>query len=685
MHGSLFLLRHGARMATRKNKFSIKISCLLTCLMSSMNSYSEAELEVMIKPTHWDVDKNDTYITNDKDRIHYSGEDFAKYLKECEYAKPCDGINGQYFKIDLLHTGLDYDKVAGDHCIEGQDESGCVFSAASGRIASIHRKGDKDHGMGNVVIIEHYQLRPYYQRIYTLYAHLAWIKDSINANDFVKQGTIIGEVGGTGHVNNQDDYWPDHLHFEIKTRDALEPPEEICKTYRSNVFNNLHYISKTSYGYTSPHPDICGYFNPDDYIGNYKYKFLPINNTNNDWSKNESTPNDGTDNNSSNTSGSATIQQTTPTGSSQEAITGKQSDLRPTFNVENAAGGEISAVCNTCSSKPVDPGQRIRLRLTAQIANADAGDYKRNKNSKTIEGPVWWQIEGKTGWLLLASSEYTIGKLDKDENVKETHDWNVPNYPGEILALKACIDGDDEIYEEGESSRTRKITDPDQGGTTNNCSRKERFYIRYPNHDPTGAVESYDCTKVTGWAKDQNTADSLSVQVSVANPDGTNGQPLGTLAANTSRSDLGGNYGFQWTPPASFKDGQPRMVTFTAVNVPEGPNRVIGSVPLTCANDVSAAAIIPIITNVVLADPNLTVVVQGGGTVTSSPKGIDCPGACSESFDGPTVTLAARAKKGSAFVGWVNACGQSKTSASCKLQLNDDRTVTAVFKKIATK
>lgn len=276
--------------------------------------------------------------------------------------------------------------------------------------------------------------------------------------------------------------------------------------------------------------------------------------------------------------------KTPPIGIAPQPIPGKRSDLRPDFDVfsDKDKNYEISANHNNESGKPVDPGQKIYPRLTVQVANTNANKHKRNKKSDTIEGPIWWKIEGKTDWKLLASGEYTISKLKKDDERDETHEWNVPNYPGDTLSMKACVDGDDEIWEENESKIRNKITNPVQNGTTNNCSRIERFYIRHPNYDPTGAIESGDCSKVTGWAKDQNTTNSLPVKVSVANLDGTNEQLVDTLMANKHHSGLGGYYGFEWTPPSLLKNGQPKNIIFSATNIPEGPNTIIGSISLTC-------------------------------------------------------------------------------------------------------
>jgi len=70
--------------------------------------------------------------------------------------------------------------------------------------------------------------------------------------------------------------------------------------------------------------------------------------------------------------------------------------------------------------------------LWTEVSNSDASLFKRDSSSNTIEGPVWWKIEGKTGWNLLASGEYTISNLDEGEETVESHDWFVPNYPDQL-------------------------------------------------------------------------------------------------------------------------------------------------------------------------------------------------------------------------------------------------------------
>ena len=73
---------------------------------------------------------------------------------------------------------------------------------------------------------------------------------------------------------------------------------------------------------------------------------------------------------------------------------------------------------------------------------------------------------------------------------------------------------------------------------------------------------------------------------------------------------------------------------------------------------------------------------SGGGTVTSSPAGIDCGSACSASFgEGTVVTLTATPAAGSTFTGWSGG-GCSGTGA-CHVTLGSDTTVTATFTRLA--
>jgi phospholipase C len=75
----------------------------------------------------------------------------------------------------------------------------------------------------------------------------------------------------------------------------------------------------------------------------------------------------------------------------------------------------------------------------------------------------------------------------------------------------------------------------------------------------------------------------------------------------------------------------------------------------------------------------LTVALAGGGTgtVTSSPKGINCPATCSAGFpQGTQVTLSETAGSNDIFTGWTGAC---TGTAGCSVTLNKSSSVTATF------
>jgi len=73
----------------------------------------------------------------------------------------------------------------------------------------------------------------------------------------------------------------------------------------------------------------------------------------------------------------------------------------------------------------------------------------------------------------------------------------------------------------------------------------------------------------------------------------------------------------------------------------------------------------------------LNVTVSGGGTVTSVPAGINCPGDCTENYlDGTPVALTPAATAGWQFTGWSGAC---TGTGACNVSMTQARAVTATF------
>jgi aryl-phospho-beta-D-glucosidase BglC (GH1 family) len=72
----------------------------------------------------------------------------------------------------------------------------------------------------------------------------------------------------------------------------------------------------------------------------------------------------------------------------------------------------------------------------------------------------------------------------------------------------------------------------------------------------------------------------------------------------------------------------------------------------------------------------------GGGTVTSSPSGIDCGSLCSANYSsGTSITLSAAAASGSTFAGWSGAC---TGTGACTVSMTAARSVTATFNTTGT-
>lgn len=74
----------------------------------------------------------------------------------------------------------------------------------------------------------------------------------------------------------------------------------------------------------------------------------------------------------------------------------------------------------------------------------------------------------------------------------------------------------------------------------------------------------------------------------------------------------------------------------------------------------------------------LSVTHSGSGTVTSSPKGINCGKRCSHAYTvGSVITLTAKPAKKHLFLGWSGACGG--TALTCTVPMLNNQDVTAIF------
>lgn len=81
----------------------------------------------------------------------------------------------------------------------------------------------------------------------------------------------------------------------------------------------------------------------------------------------------------------------------------------------------------------------------------------------------------------------------------------------------------------------------------------------------------------------------------------------------------------------------------------------------------------------------LSVTVSGSGTVSSSPSGINCGSACSQSYaSGTSVTLTASAASGYSFSGWSGSGISCTGTGPCTVTMSAARNVIATFAALPT-
>ena len=80
------------------------------------------------------------------------------------------------------------------------------------------------------------------------------------------------------------------------------------------------------------------------------------------------------------------------------------------------------------------------------------------------------------------------------------------------------------------------------------------------------------------------------------------------------------------------------------------------------------------------ADVTLTVEAIGGGTVISTPTGINCPGQCTAIFpESASITLTAAPYTGQSLVQWGGACADTEPSLVCTVQTKAGMNVITIF------
>jgi hypothetical protein len=154
-------------------------------------------------------------------------------------------------------------------------------------------------------------------------------------------------------------------------------------------------------------------------------------------------------------------------------------------------------------------------------------------------------------------------------------------------------------------------------------------------------------------------------------------QEVGTGAGTVTSSPAGINC--PETCSASFASGTPITLTATA----SAGSTFTGWTDDTCEGTgtctFTVSGPVTLLPQFTASSFTLTVTDNGtgGGTVTSSPEGIDCGSGCSANFtSGTVVTLTATPSDGSTFAGWGGACSGT---GSCVVTMNAAESVTATF------
>jgi murein DD-endopeptidase MepM/ murein hydrolase activator NlpD len=127
------------------------------------------------------------------------------------------------------HPGEDWNGRGGGDTDLGEP----VYAVAHGRVVA------SDHytpSWGNVVLVEH-QL-PDGRRIWSQYAHLQ--DRLVAAGDVVSRGQQIGSIG-----KGDQDRWPAHLHFEVRTRDLA--PDTWFPLVRDADQVKTHYTNPSAF------------------------------------------------------------------------------------------------------------------------------------------------------------------------------------------------------------------------------------------------------------------------------------------------------------------------------------------------------------------------------------------------------------------------------------------------------
>ena len=383
----------------------------------------------------------------------------------------------------------------------GMPRGTLLVAASGGKVIAIQnncREGSQyyscGHGFGNYIKIKNYN-----EENSLLYAHLQYHGVLVNVGDDVNAGQPIGFSGNTGHSTGP------HVHFGLHDIDNAKPGRSLSDieiwSHDKNTGEDLWrlvgvprnnskafrcYVDGNDIGHEYEAMDING-FNfsafqcsdignnsihcwrgDKDSTGRYHSAWcedalfhIRYYKNNSGYHSEELSTADGRDlcgNNQGEVGLLAFLSDGSyGMGGGLPPVSGDKTDLTPDFDIYNTQGQEISSNHSDDPIKTVYVGQQVRLNLTTEVHNDDTENHLRDDDSDSIEGPVYYWIEGVIPKTLYVSEEFDVDDLDKGDEPDEEEWFIIPNYPGHIISFQAEVDGDDEVDEESEDNNTSRV------------------------------------------------------------------------------------------------------------------------------------------------------------------------------------------------------------------------------------
>ncbi len=182
------------------------------------------------------------------------GKNWETIVQPTEAGDPVSGLFGSTRSSGhRFHEGIDIRAEERDARGHAKDR---IFSILPGVVVEKHDRGDKS-SYGRFVVIQHTQET---LPVYSLYAHLASISETIKEGVMVQSGTLIGIMGNTSAVTRIP-HERAHLHLEI----GVFMTDQFQKWYDKENFE-----TKNEYG-NSNGKNLVG-FNPLSYFGYIRQK-----------------------------------------------------------------------------------------------------------------------------------------------------------------------------------------------------------------------------------------------------------------------------------------------------------------------------------------------------------------------------------------------------------------------------